>query len=227
MLHTVKTGLYNHPNPSQTSQKFYISVVTAWAAHRAHAPSTVSQSCLCRWASRKVRTHTSELVLVFAPPPETPSNCLELSRFYICSGGDLMWGELWMASFFLFAQNIIWTYSNAEWFCRTATSVFWLPKFLSPFKKDLSSSLTLSCSWSLASAFRRQPVFIISDANRFLLTHYSLRLIIFLKYLLVLSHVLLNKEKFRLPFVTSVTFGWILWITSFLVFSTQFILRDT
>lgn len=105
-----------------------------------------------------------------------------------------------------FCTEIIWTDSNAEWFCRTATSVFQLPKFLSPFKKDFSSSLTLSCPWSLTSSFRRQPVFIISDANRFLLTHYSLHVITFLKYLLVLSHVLLNKEEFEVTFVNSSDF---------------------
>lgn len=107
-----------------------------------------------------------------------------------------------MAPFFLFCTEIIWTDSQAEWFCKTATSVFWLPKCRSPFKKDFSSTLTLSCSWSLASSFRRQPVFIISDANQFLLTHYSLHLTAFLKYLLVLNRVLLSKEEFRLTFVT-------------------------
>ena len=107
---------------------------------------------------------------------------------------------------FSFCTRIIWSDSNAEWFCRTGTSLFQLPKFLSPFKKDFSSSLTLGCSWSLASSFPRQLVFIISDANQFLLTHYSLHLITFLKYLLVLNHVLLNKEEFRLTFVTSSDF---------------------
>lgn len=76
---------------------------------------------------------------------------------------------------------------------------------LFPFK-DFSSSSTLNCSRSLASSFYRQQVWIISDANQFLLPHYSFHLITFYKYLLGLSPVLLNTKEFRLAFVTSSDF---------------------
>lgn len=83
--------LYNHPSPWQTSQKIYISVVTAWAAHRAHTPNQCCKVVLADGLlGRQVKTHTSELVLVFKPLLETPSNCLVLSRLYIYSKGDLI-----------------------------------------------------------------------------------------------------------------------------------------
>lgn len=61
-----------------------------------------------------VQAHASNLVLMFTPPPETPSNCLVLSRFYIYSRGILFEVNFeQLLSVFLFAE-IIWTGSNAE-----------------------------------------------------------------------------------------------------------------